>query len=203
LSETQTNVNRGQFLRNAAKGGIVLAGSGGVLASVQGVAFAAGPTKSDITTLQAAYTAESLAVFIYSAILKNFGAFKHPKLENKDYFVAALKNEKDHKAFLASALGSKTPTGLRFKVPASVTESGQALLNTGVALETAFVEAYLGAAHTLSSPDLRLVAARVAANEATHFSFFDAAAGGHGVLPSLPKTDTIPHTVHKLQPFLA
>jgi hypothetical protein len=197
----QPAVSRGQFLRNAAKGGIVLAGSGGVLATVEGVAFAATKT-SDVATLQAAYTAESLAVFIYSAILKNFGSFRHPKLQNKDYFQAALRNEKDHKAFLASALGSQTPKNLKFKIPASALKSGQSLLNTGVALETAFVEAYLGASNTLSSADLRLVAAKVAANEATHFSFFDAAAGGHGVLPSVPKTDTIPNTVKKLKPFL-
>ena len=118
-------------------------------------------------------------------------------------FAAALKNEKAHKQFLADALGSKTPTGLRFRIPPKAVRTGQSLLNTGVALETAFVAAYLGASNTLSSPDLRLVAARVAANEASHFSFFDAAAGGHGVLPALPKTDTIPNTVKKLQPFLA
>lgn len=209
MPEANPVVNRGTFLRNTAKGGIVLAGSAGVIAAVEGVAFAAGPTASDITTLQAAYTAESLAVVVYSAIIKNFHAFKHPKLQNLDYFVAALKNEQDHKAFLASALGSKTPTGLTFKIPASVTKTGQSLLNTGVALETAFVEAYLGAVGTLSSLDLKMVAAKVAANEATHFSFFDAAAGagpgnlgGHGVLPSLPSTATIPATVQKLKPFL-
>jgi len=86
-------------------------------------------------------------------------------------------------------------------IPPSVTKTGQSLLNTGVVLETAFVEAYLGAVKTLSSTDLKVIAAKVAANEATHFSFFDAAAGagpaanlgGHGVLPSLPKTDTIPN----------
>jgi hypothetical protein len=202
MSEVQGKpaLNRGAFLKNAAKGGIVLATSGGFLASVEGVAF--GATSSDITTLKAAYTAESLAVYIYNAIIKNFGAFSNPKLQNKDYFVAALQNEKDHKAFLGKALGSHKPTGLKFTIPASVTKSGQSLLNTGVALETAFVEAYLGASHTLSSSDLRLVASKVAANEATHFSFFDAAAGGHGVLPSLPKTDTIPNTVKKLKPFL-
>jgi rubrerythrin len=194
-------LDRGAFLRNAAKGGLVLAASGGILASVSGVAL--GATNSDITTLQAAYTAESLAVHVYSAILKNFGAFRHPKLEDKDYFEAALQNERDHKAFLAKALGSKKPTGLAFTIPASVTKSGQSLLDTGVALETAFVRAYLGASSTLSSKDLRLVAAQLAANEATHFSFFNAAAGGHGVLPSLPKPDTIPNTVAKLKPFLA
>ena len=196
-------MSRGQFLRNAGKGGIVLAGSGGLLAAVTSSAFASSATASDITTLQAAYTAESLAVVVYSAILKNFHAFRHPKLENKDYFEAALKNEKDHKKFLAEALGSKTPTGLQFKIPASVTKTGQSLLNTGVALETAFVEAYLGASETFSSQELRTIAAKVAATEATHFSFFDAEAGGHGVLPSIPKSDTIPNTVAKLKPFLA
>ena len=213
MTEVSAAVNRGTFLRNAAKGGIVLAGASGVIASVEGAVFAgsaSAATASDITTLQAAYTAESLAVVVYSAIIQNFHAFKHPKLKNLDYFQAALRNEKDHRAFLAGALGSKTPTGLKFKIPASVTKTGQSLLNTGVALETAFVEAYLGAVQTFSSLDLKVVAAKVAANEATHFSFFDAAAGagpaanlgGHGVLPSLPSTATIPATVKKLKPFL-
>lgn len=180
----------------------MLAGAGGVLASVQGTAFAATTASSDITTLQAAYTAESLAVYLYSAILKDFNSFKHPKLTNRDYFTHALANEKDHKALLAKVLGSKTPRGLKFHIPASVVKTGQSLLDTGVALETAFVEAYLGAAMTFKSADLREVAAKVAANEATHYSFFDAAAGGHAVLPSLPSSATIPATVKKLKPFL-
>jgi hypothetical protein len=201
---TTAATSRGRFLANAGKGGLMLVGAAGLIASVEGgVALgAANVTSSDITTLQAAYTAESLAVVVYSAIIKNFSSFNSPKLENKDYFVAALHNEQDHKAFLAKALGAKTPKDLKFVIPASVTKTGTSLLNTGVALETAFVEAYLGASNTLSSADLRLVAAKVAANEATHFSFFDAAAGGHGVLPSLPASDTIPNTVKKLKPFL-
>lgn len=203
----QSGVSRGQFLRNAAKGGIVLATAGGVLASVEGAAFAASgsPTASDIKTLQAAYTAESLAVYVYSAILKDYTKFSKPKLkaENKEYFEAALKDEETHKAFLAKTLGSKTPTGLKFKIPASVTKTGESLLKTGVALETAFVEAYLGASNTLSSAELKLVAAKVASNEATHYSFFSAESGGDAVLPAVPKTNTIPNTVKKLKPFLA
>ncbi len=203
MTEVQSTVSRGQFLRNTAKGGLVLAASGGVLASVTGVASAAA-TSSDISTMQAAYTAESLAVYVYTAILANFTKFSHPKLQNKDYFEHALDDEKAHKALLANALGSKTPkfTNASFQIPASVLKSGQSLLNTGVALETAFVEAYLGASNTFSSADLRLLAAKIAANEATHFGFFDAAAGGHGVLPAVPGTATIPATVAKLKPFL-
>ena len=160
MSEATAGVSRGKFLHNAAKGGLVLVGSGGVLAAAEGVAFASGPTTSDVKTLQAAYVAESLAVVVYSAIIANFSKFTHPKLQNKDYFVAALKNEKDHKAFLKSALGSKTPAEPTFKIPASVTKTGQSLLDTGVALETAFVEAYLGAVETLSSTDLKVIARR-------------------------------------------
>jgi Ferritin-like domain len=193
-------VSRAQFLRNTAKGGIALAVGGSVLASVQGVAFAAGV--SDNSTLQAAYAAESLAVHVYTGVLANFSKFKHPGLMNIDYFQAALKNEEDHKAFLASALGAKAPTGLTLQIPASALKSGQAVLNFGVALETAFVSTYLGAVGTLSSTDLKLVAAKVAANEATHFSFFDAAAGGHGVLPSLPSTVTVAQAATVLTPYI-
>ena len=193
--------SRAEFLRNSAKGGIALAVGGSVLASVQGLALAAGV--SDNSTLQAAYAAETLAVHVYEGVLANFHKFAHPQLMNIDYFQAALKNEKDHLAFLGSALGAKAPKGLTLKIPASALKSGQAVLEFGVALETAFVSTYLGAVQTLSSADLKVVAAKVAANEATHYSFFDAAAGGHGVLPAVPASATIPATVKKLQPFLA
>jgi len=192
--------SRAQFLRNTAKGAVALTVGGGVLASVQGVAFAAGV--SDNSTLQAAYAAETLAVHVYTAVLANFGKFKHPALQNIDYFQQALINEQAHKAFLGSALGAKAPTGLKLTIPASALTSGQAVLNFGVALETAFVSTYLGAVETLSSNDLKLVAAKVAANEATHFSFFDAAAGGHGVLPSLPSTVTVAQAATVLTPYI-
>ena len=198
---TDRHFSRAQFLRNTAKGSIALAVGGSVLASVDGVAFAAGGV-SDNSTLQAAYAAETLAVHVYTAVLGGFHSFKHPALQNIDYFQAALQNEKDHKAFLGNALGSKAPTGLTLTIPASALKSGQTVLNFGVALETAFVSTYLGAVGTLKSAELKLVAAKVAANEATHFSFFDAAAGGHGVLPSLPTTVTVAQAATVLTPFI-
>lgn len=189
MTDVQAPVSRGQFIRNTAKGSVVLAGAGGILATMDGVAFAKGPTKSDIKALQTAYIAESLAVVVYSAIVKDFHSFRG--LKNKDYFVAALKNEKDHKAFLAKALGNKKPTGFHLHIPKAAVASTKALTATGTALESAFVSTYLGAVETLSSTELKVIAAKVAANEASHFSFFDAANGGHGVLPSLPPTITI------------
>src|SRR5579862_888360 len=77
MSEVEAGVSRGQFIRNAAKGSLVLVGSGGVLASMNGVAFAKSSTmvtKSDITVLQTGYIAETLAVTIYGAILKTYYA---------------------------------------------------------------------------------------------------------------------------------
>jgi rubrerythrin len=82
------------------------------------------PIPTSVKTLQAAYIAESLAVVVYEAILKNFSHFDNPQLENKDYFVAALGNEKDHKALHAKALGSATPKDLQFHIPAKVTRTG-------------------------------------------------------------------------------
>ena len=188
MSEEQMTTTRAAFLRNGAKGTVVLATSGGILASMSGVAFAKGANKSDIATLQVGYIAESLAVKIYTAIVDNFHSFKG--LQNKDYFVAALKNEKDHKAAWGHALGRHKPTGFHLHIPAAVVSSTHSLLKTGVALETAFVETYLGAVKSFSSTDLKVAAAAVAANEASHFSFFDAAFGGHGVTKSFPGTVT-------------
>ncbi len=185
MTESATSVSRGQFIRNGAKGSLVLVGAGGLLASMDGVAFAKGVTKSDIATLQVGYIAESLAVKVYETILANFGKFK---LHNRDYFQRALQNEKDHRAAWGKALGAKKPHGFKLHIPAAAVANRHALLGTGVALETAFVETYLGAVRSFSSTELKLAAAQVAANEATHFSFFDAAYGGHAVLPSFPGT---------------
>jgi hypothetical protein len=136
MTEAQSPVNRGQFLRNGAKGSMVLLGTGGLLASMDGIAFAKGVTKSDIATLQVGYIAESLAVKVYETILANFSKFK---LDNRDYFERALRNEKDHRAAWGKALGAKKPTGFSLHIPKAAVASTHALLGTGVALETAFV----------------------------------------------------------------
>jgi hypothetical protein len=161
----------------------VLVGAGGVLATMDGVAFAKGATKSDITILQTGYIAETLAVAVYEAILKTY--YKKFNLGNRDYFVAALKDEKAHQKAWKQALGPKhTPKGFKLTVPAKYVASKKALVSTGVALEEAFVATYMGAVKTFSSTDLKVAASGVAANEATHYSFLDAAAGGHAVLPA-------------------
>ncbi len=89
MTEVQAGISRGQFIRNAAKGSLVLVGSGGVLASMDGVAFAKSSnvvTKSDITVLQTGFIAETLAVTIYGAILKTYYSKLALDPGNRSYF---------------------------------------------------------------------------------------------------------------------
>jgi len=189
MSEVEAGVNRGQFIRNAAKGSLVLVGSGGVLASMNGIAFAKSSTmmtKSDITVLQTGYIAETLAVTIYGAILKTYYAKLKLDPGNRSYFVAAYEDEKAHLAAWKKALGPKnTPTGFTLNVPGKYVASKDALARTGTTLEQAFVATYLGAIDEFSSAELKTTAGAVAANEATHYSFFDAILpGANAVLPA-------------------
>jgi hypothetical protein len=192
MTEVTNEVSRSQFIRNAAKGSVMLVGAGGVLATMDGVAFAK-TTKTDITVLQTGYIAETLAVTIYGAILKTY--FAKLKLDpgNRSYFVAAYKDEVAHRDAWKKALGSKyTPKGFRLTVPGKYVASKNALAKTGATLEKAFVATYMGAVREFNSADLKVIAAGVAANEATHYSFFDAILpGANAVLPPFgPKAIT-------------
>jgi hypothetical protein len=183
-------LSRGRFLRNAAKGSVVLVGAGGVLATMDGVAFAKGATKSDITVLQTGFIAETLAVTVYKAIVGTY--YSKLKLDpgNLSYFTAALKDEEAHLAAWKSALGPKnTPTGFKLTVPSKYVASKDTLAKTLSAVEEAFVATYMGAVKEFSSADLRVTAAGVAANEATHYSFISAILpGSTAVLPAFGPT---------------
>jgi hypothetical protein len=200
--------SRAQFLRRSATGLALVGGGGAILARVEGVAL--GQSQSDVDTAKAAYTAESLAVFVYTAAR----GLRYKRGPNKGekyfaggsaaYLKAALRNEKDHRKALGDLLGPMTPTGLRFQVPARFLRSPRTVLQLGLTLETAFVKAYMGAVKTLESNDLKVVAAQIGANEASHQGFFAGALGGPGkaVTKSLPGTETIPNTVKAIQPFI-
>jgi rubrerythrin len=191
MSDEQNGLNRGQFIRNAAKGSLVLVGSGGVVASMTGVAYAK-TTKTDLTILQTAFIAETLAVEIYSAIVDTY--FNKLKLDpgNLSYFKAALVDEKEHLHLLKGALGKSAPKGFKLEVPAKYVRTKNDLAGVGKVLEEAFVSTYLGAVKSFNSQELKSLAAGIATNEATHFSFFDAILpGANAVLPAFgPKTLT-------------
>jgi hypothetical protein len=205
---TPSDMNRSQFLRRSAKSGLVLVGAGSVLASVEGAAFAQSGN-SDLDTAQAAFIAESLAVYTYSAALtlKDKKGRKFFTGGAAEYLRAALKNEKDHVKALTGVIkqaGGTVPSGLEFQIPPSAVSTPQKVLKLGLTLETAFVRAYVGAVGTLNDPALRLAAAGIAANEASHQGFFAGQLGGPGkaVTKSIVVGDTIPNTVAAIKPFV-
>lgn len=203
--------NRAQFLRRAG-GGFALVAGGSILASsTPTFAQSAGPTAKDI--LQTAFIAENLAVFVYTAGAglkfaksnKRTGVRKGQKFftgRNAVYLKAALANEKDHRDFLGTALGADKPALPEFQVPKSAIASPLAVLKFALALETAFVSTYLGAIKSGAlDAGTTLVAAQVAANEASHQGFFSFASGGKGVTKSLPDTVTLAQATTTLSPF--
>ena len=70
--------------------------------------------------------------------------------------------------------------------------SAKSIAATGVALETAFVGAYLGAVEALTSNDLKAVAGQIGANEAQHLTTFKRLDGGQHPRPQ-PLLPQEPH----------
>ena len=58
-------------------------------------------------------------------------------------------NEQAHYKALAGVLGTGAPKNLRFTYPAGTWPAPKSVADTGIALETAFVGAYLGASRRL------------------------------------------------------
>ena len=75
---------------------------------------------------------------------------------------------------------------------------------TGVALETAFVGAYMGAIPALSDNGLKKVAAQIGANEAQHLTVLKSLDAGGTLVPnpSLPEVLTAAEATAAVTPFL-
>ena len=194
----ETSLDRAQFLRRGAAGSLALVGGGGILAAVTGgPASAAGA--GDVAILKVAATAELLAIDFYTRAL----AARRFIGDEKDYLRDARANERDHYAALAKAIGSGAPKGLKFTYPAGAFKSRKATAKLGVALETAFVGAYLGAVTAFESNDLKGVAGQIGASEAQHLSVFSDIAKDDPVGISFPKALTAAQATKAVTPFIA
>ena len=69
-------------------------------------------------------------------------------------------------------IGADAPKGLTFKYPSGTFSSRESASRVGIALETAFIGAYLGAIRALDSVDLKVVAGQICANEFGHLIVF-------------------------------
>ena len=190
--------NRAEFISRTAKGGLALVAGGSVLAEVSSLAVASGVTDVDIAKLAA--TAELLAINFYSHAISS-GKF-HDKDERR-YLHEARAAEIAHYDALRAVLGSAAPAGLSFKYPHGAFGSRIKIAKLGVALETAFVGAYLGAVSALNSNTLKGVAATIAASESQHLSVFSDIVSGHPIGPAFPKSLTAAQATSAVSGFIA
>jgi rubrerythrin len=194
-----TTTSRGQFLTRGTAGGLALVAGGTILGAA--VAPALGATAAgDVAIAKLAATAELLAIDFYGRAIRR-GGFMDDVLA---YMEAARQNEQDHYDTLAGVLGAEAPKGVRFTYPAGTFDSPKMIAATGIALETAFVGAYLGAVGSLKSGELKAVAGQVGANEAQHLTTLKRIEAGALVPnPAFPEPITAKQATAAVTPFLA
>lgn len=191
--------SRGEFLSLGMKGGLALVAGGSLLGVAAGPAL--GQASGDVAIAKLAATAELLAIDVYGRAIDT-GFFTADVLA---YMEAARQNEQDHYDALAGVLGNAAPKGVMFTYPAGTFASAKSIAATGVALETAFVGAYLGAVEALESNDLKAVAGQIGANEAQHLTTFKRLDAGGTLVPnpSFPDSLTAKQATAAVTPFLA
>jgi rubrerythrin len=194
-----TLTSRGEFLTAGCAGGLALVAGGSLLAAAAGPAL--GQATGDVAIAKLAATAELLAIDVYGRAIRT-GFFTGDVL---GYLQGARQNEQDHYDALAEVLGAEAPKGVRFRYPMGTFASAKSIAATGVALETAFVGAYLGAVDALESNDLKAVAGQIGANEAQHLTTFKRLDAGNRLVPnpSFPKSLTAKQATAAVTPFLA
>ena len=190
--------SRAEFLTRGGKTGLALVAGGSVLAFAQGTALGAVTTDADIAKLAA--TAELLAIDFYTHAIDS----KQLKGDELSYLVGAKQNEVAHYNALKGVLKSATPAGLKFSYPTGSFASRKAIGMLGMALETAFVGAYMGAVTAFSSNELKGVAAEIGACESRHLSVLTNI-GANAIVPApdLPKVLTAAQAGAAVKPFLA
>lgn len=176
-------IDRAQFLRRGAMGTMALVSGGTLLATMKGDAFAQTGELSDTDIATFAASAELLAVRVYGVAI-NSGLFKGGSL---DYLRNARKAEQAHYKALAGVLGDAAPKAGDFTYSLPRLRNARQVLDFAITLETAFLGAYLAAVRELDDAGLKVVAAQIAANEASHLGFFKNARNPGSVVPAIPK----------------
>ncbi|HEY1713720.1 MAG TPA: ferritin-like domain-containing protein [Solirubrobacteraceae bacterium] len=168
--QQQAGTDRRQFLRRGATAGAgVVAGvSGmGLLAPAFAAAKGGGVTSGDVAIVGAAQIAEALAVTTYTNIINKAPFFKHLPEDDQGYLVGARQEEMSHYALEMSVTGKPSPFST-FYYPAKMFSDAQTTLDVLVTLEDAFIAAYLVGVRNFSTPDLRVLAARIMGIESDH-----------------------------------
>jgi len=187
-------LDRAAFLGVSARGGAAVAMGaigGGLLVDEAGAATApsVAPSDLDFALARLAVGAEVLAVEFYTEAIasKKFGP------DVTKYLKHALFNEQEHLTAISgiiSGAGQTPSTADDFTItfPDKAFDSIGSIVKLGVALETAFVGAYLGAVDSFGPSQMKTTAARIAANESQHLSVFSDLAANRPIGVSFPPT---------------
>jgi len=124
-------------------------------------------TAGDRGILATAQLAEALAVTTYTAIIERAPFFGNLQARFQDYFTAARDQEMSH-YLLEQRLTRRDASAKSSFYPRSMFDDAQTTLNVLVALEDAFIAAYLLGVRHFSSPALRVLAARIMGVESDH-----------------------------------
>ncbi|MEP6893490.1 MAG: ferritin-like domain-containing protein [Gaiellaceae bacterium] len=141
----------------------------------------------DLAIARLAVGAEILAAEFYTGAI----AAKTFSGDVTRYLKRALFNEQEHLTAMSQVLfgagqAPLTADDLTITFPKGTFDSRGSIAKFGIALETAFLGAYLGAVDALGSSDLKTTAARIAASEAQHLSVFSELTANRPVGVSFP-----------------
>ncbi len=161
---------------------------------------AATPTSGDVDILSAAAIAEALAVTTYTGIVSDSAWFTRIPDDDQGYFYAARQEEMSHYLLASTATGKASPF-TTFYYPKGMFSSAQVTLNTLVALEDAFIAAYLVGVRYFSNADLRVTAARIMGIESDHRTLARSVAGDiasqdGGPISKITGLQGVPENVH-------
>jgi len=168
--QTDSGVDRRQFLGRAGAGGAgVLLGGGALGALVPSFAEAkkGGAKKGDLEILGAAQIAEALAVTTYTNIINTAPFFTRLASDDQGYLKAARQEEMSH-YLLEEGVTRKPSPFTTFYYPTKMFADAQTTLNILVTLEDAFIAAYLVGVRDFSTSNLRVTAARIMGIESDH-----------------------------------
>jgi Ferritin-like domain len=201
--ESMGEFSRAQFLQRELKGGVALAAGGALLAVAAPVQAGENPAdalpEGDLAILRLATSAELLAQDFYGQAI----ATRKLERDGRAYLAAARSNERAHDDALAKAMGTAPiADDFRFTYSGTAFKSAKSIAKLGLSLETAFVGLYAGVGGALERAELRVVAARIGACEATHLSVLSQLDGGDPVGPAFPTALNVEQASAALDRFL-
>lgn len=196
------SLSRTQLFSRGAKGGaalLVVGSAGGFFA---GSAAADAISDADLAYARLLVGTELLAADFYARAI----ASQQLSGEPLKHLKRALFNEQEHYQSVSGILtGAGQPPAVAedfdFSYPNGTFGSKASIVKLGVALETTFLGAYLGAVGALQANALKQPVARIAASEAEHLSVFTRLSGGDPIGISFPNAFSIDEASGALDAF--